>query len=104
MSLYSPLQNEDYNTSDEEFEKQLIEATNTTNSPSDTGSVRSGKAKTKVGRGQGKPPKKKMNRHMKKTQKFPSDPDAEGYEVCVSNSDVKYALSNHGARKRSTKN
>ena len=41
---------------------------------------------------------------MKKTQKFPSDPDAEGYEVCVSNSDVKYALSNHGARKRSTKN
>jgi len=51
----------------------LLEASAVANSPSETGSNRGGKAKTKVGRGQGKPPKK--------THKFPSDPDAEGYEV-----------------------
>lgn len=73
-------QNDDYNTSDEEFERQLAEAAAVTDSPSDTGSIR-GKAKTKVGRGQGKAAKKKPNRHLKKTQRFPTDGDGDGYEV-----------------------
>ena len=35
-----------------------------------------------MGRGQGKVSKKKAaSRHLKKTQRFPSDPDADGYEV-----------------------
>lgn len=80
ISTFGLVQNEDYNTSDEEFERQLAEAAAATDSPSETGSVR-GKAKTKVGRGQGKPPKKKGSHHLKKTHKFPSDPDADGYEV-----------------------
>jgi len=80
-------QADDYNTSDEEFERQLAEVSTAADSPSDTSSVK-GKAKTKMGRGQGRPPKKKASHHLKKTQRFPTDGEGDGYEVGAGSSQL----------------
>lgn len=59
-----------FDTSDEEFERQLEEAAMVKDQEKD----KSGKKKTKRGRG-GRKKKTKL------TNKYPNDPDADGYEV-----------------------
>ena len=63
-----------YNTSDEEFERQLEEAAMIQEAEKAEKAAQPKKAKFKRGRG-------RNAKKSKKTGKFPSDPDAEGYEV-----------------------
>ncbi|KAL5015035.1 hypothetical protein ScPMuIL_009305 [Solemya velum] len=63
-----------YNTSDEEFERQLEEASIINEVAKAESAVR--KSKTKKGRGRNHRAKK-----TKMTNKYPTDPDAEGYET-----------------------
>ena len=76
-----PLQDDDgnaYNTSDEEFDRQLEEAAlQEEQAKAEEAAAPKRKTKTKKGRGRGAKKKTKL------TNKFPNnDPDAEGYEVC----------------------
>ena len=66
-----------YNTSDEEFERQLEEAAILKETEKAEAAAAPARKRTKRGRGQGHRKKK-----TKTTSKFPNDPDAEGYEVC----------------------
>lgn len=73
------LQDEDeggYNTSDEEFERQLEEASILKEAEKAEAASAPPRKRTKRGKGQGHRKKK-----TKMTNKFPNDPDAEGYEV-----------------------
>ena len=65
-----------YNTSDEEFERQLEEAAILKEAEKAEAAAAPNRKRTKRGRGQGHRKKK-----TKTTSKFPNDPDAEGYEV-----------------------
>lgn len=67
-----------YNTSDEEFERQLEEAAILKEAEKAEAAAAPPRKRTKRGRGQGHRKKK-----TKTTSKFPNDPDAEGYEVCT---------------------
>jgi hypothetical protein len=78
---FLPLQDDDgnaYNTSDEEFDRQLEEAALLEEqAKAEEAAAPKRKTKTKKGRGRGAKKKTKL------TNKFPNnDPDAEGYEVC----------------------
>ncbi|XP_070207054.1 chromodomain-helicase-DNA-binding protein 4-like isoform X3 [Littorina saxatilis] len=65
-----------YNTSDEEFERQLEEAAVLKEAEKLEAATAPPRKRTKRGRGQGHRKKK-----TKTTSKFPNDPDAEGYET-----------------------
>ncbi|KAK7482613.1 hypothetical protein BaRGS_00026112 [Batillaria attramentaria] len=65
-----------YNTSDEEFERQLEEAAVLKEAEKIEAASAPPRKRTKRGRGQGHRKKK-----TKTTNKFPNDPDAEGYET-----------------------
>lgn len=65
-----------YNTSDEEFERQLEEAAIMKETEKAEAAAAPARKRTKRGRGQGHRKKK-----TKTTNKFPNDPDAEGYET-----------------------
>ncbi|XP_021364893.1 chromodomain-helicase-DNA-binding protein 5-like isoform X3 [Mizuhopecten yessoensis] len=64
-----------FNTSDEEFERQLEEASLLQEAVKEAEPVPRRKPKTKKGRGRG------SRKKTKTTNKFPNDPDAEGYET-----------------------
>ncbi|XP_025081586.1 chromodomain-helicase-DNA-binding protein 4-like isoform X2 [Pomacea canaliculata] len=65
-----------YNTSDEEFERQLEEASILKEAEKAEAASAPPRKRTKRGKGQGHRKKK-----TKMTNKFPNDPDAEGYET-----------------------
>ena len=66
-----------YDTSDEEFERQLEEASILEEEEKAAAEAApKKKSKTKKGRGRGK-------KKTKLTNKYPTDPDADGYEVLI---------------------
>lgn len=78
QSLLVLLQDEEegFNTSDEEFERQLEEASLL----SEVAKAEGGSARKRKGKGKGR--KKKT----RTTNKYPDDPDADGYEVMIASS------------------
>ena len=78
MNASSQDEDNGFNTSDEEFERQLEEAAII---QAEEKLERERRPKMKKGRG--KNAKRRMKTHLKKTSSYPTGLDAEGYEVSL---------------------